>query len=88
MARTARTRTHFIETGTTVQGGTIHRDYVVEVRQGQVRWTVGRIMGSVRSGRGAWAALPVGADAWTAWHSTRAAATAALAAREDFRLAA
>ena len=87
MARTARTRTHFVETGTSVAGSTTHRDYVVEIRQGQVRWTIGRIMGSVRSGRGAWAALPVGADAWTAWHPTRAAATAALAAREDWRLA-
>lgn len=88
MARTAATRTHFIENGTTVQGATTHRDYVVEIRQGQVRWTVGRIMGSVRSGRGAWAALPVGGEAWTAWHPTRAGALAALAAREDWRLAA
>lgn len=88
MARTARTRTHYIEAGTLVQGATTHRDYVVEARQGQVRWTTGRIMGSVRHGRGQWAALPVGADAWTAWHPTRAAATAALAAREDFRLTA
>ena len=87
MARTARTRTHYIETGTTVQGATTHRDYVVEIRQGQVRRSIGRIMGSVRSGRGAWAALPVGAEAWTAWHPTRAAATAALVAREDWRLA-
>lgn len=85
MARTARIHTHYIEAGTTVAGGTIHRDYVVEVRQGQVRWTTGRIMGSVRHGRGQWAALPVGAQAWTAWHPTRAAATAALARREDFR---
>lgn len=87
MARIARTRTHFIEAGTSVIEGTRHVDYVVEVRQGQVRWTTGRIMGSVRHGRGQWAALPVGAQAWTAWHPTRAAATAALAAREDFRLA-
>lgn len=85
MARTAAIHTHFIETGTTVAGGTIHRDYVVEVRQGQVRWTTGRIMGSVRHGRGQWAALPVGADAWSCWHPTRTAALAALRVREDFR---
>ena len=87
----ARIRTHYIDNGSTSErdayGSTTFRDYVVEIQQGQVRWTVGRIMGSIRSGRGAWAALPVGADAWTAWHPTRAAATAALAAREDWRLA-
>ena len=87
MARTARTRTHYIETGTTVQGATTHRDYVVEIRQGQVRRSIGRIMGSVRNGRGTWAALPVGGQAWTTWHPTRAAALAACQAREDWRLA-
>ena len=88
MARTAAVRTHFVNVDTSTLDGTTHRDYVVELRQGQVRWTVGRIMGSIRNGRGAWAALPVGAEAWTAWHPTRAAATAALARREDFRLTA
>ena len=88
MARTARIRTHFVPAARTVTDGTVHVDYVIEMRQGQLRWTTGRIMGSIRNGRGAWAALPVGADAWTAWHPTRAAAAQAAAAREDFRLVA
>ena len=88
MARTAATRTHYIPAGSTVTEGTTHVDYVIEMRQGQVRWTAGRIMGSIRNGRGTWAALPVGADAWTAWHPTRAAAAEAAARREDFRLVA
>ena len=88
MASTARIHTHYVPAGSTDTDGTRHVDYVIEMRQGQVRWTAGRIMGSIRNGRGTWAALPVGADAWTAWHPTRAAAAQAAARREDFRLVA
>ena len=60
MARTAATRTHYVPAGTTVTGGTRHVDYVIEMLQGQVRWTAGRIMGSVRNGRGAMPAVGTG----------------------------
>jgi hypothetical protein len=80
MARIARTRVHFVETAVQeTSPGVITRDYNVEIHQGQRRWTVGRIMG----GRRSWAALPVGAKAWTRWHATRAAALSALQMRED-----
>lgn len=82
MARTAAIRVHFVTTGAEVTSpGVTMRDFNVEVRQGQVSYTIGRIMG----GHGSYAALPIGATAWTRWHTTRAAALHALQAREDFQ---
>jgi hypothetical protein len=82
MARTATPRIRFVETAVEeTSRGVFVRDYNVEVHTGQVRATIGRIMGGGRS----WAALPVGATAWTRWHTTRAAALHALQAREDFQ---
>jgi|SRR3954469_3729374 hypothetical protein len=87
---------HFVEIDRTVEdnGGfgapTVQRDYTVQARQGrhgqgqgQTAWTLGRIFGSTRNGKGAWNALPVGGEAWTRWHPTRAAALVALQAREN-----
>jgi hypothetical protein len=81
MPRTARSRVRFVETTHTVMAARTFRDYKVEVRRGQVCETIGRICGSP----GAWNALPVGAEAWSRWHRTRADALRALQAREDFR---
>jgi len=89
MARTAKITVHFVTDESEGRGYRIgprstFRDYVVELRQGRRCWSVGRISGSVRNGRGAWNGLPIGADAWTRWHRTRADALAALQARETF----
>jgi hypothetical protein len=81
MPRTARVRHHFIEAATWPTSRGTARDYVVEVRQGQVRYSLGRISGG---GGGQWNALAIGADAWSRWHRTRTAALAALQARETF----
>jgi hypothetical protein len=97
MARTAAAHIHYVLTGEQVEpngDGTrvVFRDYNVEVRQGQTRRTIGRIAGSMtlsRSGntsRATWNALPIGATAWTRYHTTRAAALDALLVREDFRV--
>lgn len=80
MARTATARIRFVATRVEeTSRGVFVRDYNVEVRRGQVRYTIGRIMGGGRS----WAALPVGGEAWTRWHTSRAAALHALQAREN-----
>lgn len=80
MPRTAAARIRFVETGVEeTSHGVFVRDYNVEVRQGQVSYTIGRIMGGGRS----WAGLPVNGEAWTRWHTTRAAALHALQAREN-----
>jgi hypothetical protein len=81
MARTATARIKFVETTRHGLVSCVMREYNVEVRQGQVRRTIGRIYGGGRS----WEALPVAASAWTRRHTTRAAAVQALQAREDFR---
>ena len=92
MARIAKVHVHFVETHVEVQReswgaatGTTFRDYNVEERQGQVRRTIGRIFGAINSSGGSWEALPIGATAWTARHTTRREALAALYRREDFR---
>lgn len=49
-------------------------EYAIEVAKGRHgHRTIGRVMG-----RGQWAALAVGADCWTEWHSTRAGAVTAM----------
>ena len=91
MARTAKVTVHFVADESADRPGPVYgptttfRDYVVEEHQGQLRRSIGRISGSIRNGRGQWNGLPVGAEAWTSWYGTRAAALAALRAREDFR---
>lgn len=56
------------------------REYTVEARRGQARATVGRVMGNSMG----WAALRVGADAWTSWKPTRREAVAAMLAGRTF----
>ncbi len=73
---------HFVET----QRDGRFVDYTVEVRQGQRRWSIGRISGATGGYRPQWAGLPIGAEAWTRYHLTRREAFAALLAREDFRI--
>jgi len=78
--RTAKLHYHFVE----LKRDGWFVDYAVEARQGQRRWTVGRICGRTGSSA-AWNALPIGASAWSRYHRTRRVAFEALLAREDFR---
>ena len=85
MARTATAHLTYSDISVAPAGTrSAYREYVVGERRGQVRRTLGRVMGG---NGGNWAALPVGASAWTRWHSTRTAAVEAMIRREDFRTA-
>lgn len=71
MARTATPRVRFeLTPGAWRQADPTWSEYVVVIRQGSSRRTVGRVDGHT----GAWAFLGIGADRWTPWCATRRAA--------------
>lgn len=86
--RPARAHIHFVQTSvdTTSNPNTRFVDYTVEVRRGQVAYSIGRITGAVpvNGGRATWAALPTGqTSGWSRYHRTRALALVALFAGES-----
>ena len=85
MARTARTRTHYVLTAELRDDHrrVYAREYNVEERQGWGDRAVVRTIGRIVGGGSDWMALPVAASAWTLRHRTRAAALDALRRRED-----
>lgn len=86
--RPARAHIHFVQTAADTTSNPTMRfvDYTVEVRRGQVRYSIGRIYGavSVNGGRASWMGLPCGqTSGWTRYHTTRRAALLALYAGES-----
>lgn len=86
--RPARAHIHFVQTAVATESNPETRfvDYTVEVRRGQVRYSIGRIYGAVptNGGRGSWMALPAGqTSGWSRYHRTRTQALVALFAGES-----
>lgn len=85
MARTARTHLHYVHIADDL--------YAVELRQGQRRWTIGRIAGGTnRAHRGfagapQWMGLVIGAACWGARVKTRREATSGILAQHGLMFA-
>ncbi len=73
---------HYRQIGTSECARGTTRQWTVEVRDRHTSLTVGRVDG----GFGQWIGYRIGAEAATAWHSTREAAAAAMLLGEDWRL--